>query len=92
MLRQLAIWILLVSAIVAVAAVKPGENILINGTFESEGRAWPPFWDKGGSNASCDPTGGPGKTGAVVFSNREGLKGISSTCRQYDQRIVAGET
>lgn len=91
MLGKLVIWTLFFSASIAVAAVKPGENILINGTFESEGRAWPPFWDKGGSNASCNPTGGPGKTGAVVFSNREGLTGISSTCRQHDQRIVAGE-
>lgn len=92
MLRLLIVSILLVSASVAGAAVKPGENLLINGTFESQGQAGPSFWDKGGSNVSCSPTGGPGKTGALVFSNPEGQKGVRSTCRQYDQQIVAGET
>ena len=92
MLRELVLSILLVSASVVGAAVKPGENLLINGTFESQGQTWPSSWDKGGSNTSCNPTGGPGKTAALVFSNPEGLKGISSTCRQYDQQIIAGET
>jgi len=92
MLRQLLPLILLVSASVVGAAVKPGENILVNGTFESQGQAWPTFWDKGGGNTSANPTGGPGKTGAVVFSNPDGQKGVSSTCRQHDQRIIAGET
>lgn len=92
MLRQLLPLILLVSASVVGAAVKPGENLLINGTFESQGHAFATGWDKGGSNATCNPTGGPGKTGAVVFSNREALKGISSTCRQYDLQLLAGET
>ncbi len=92
MLRDLVLAILLVSASVAGAAVKPGENLLINGTFESQGRACPSFWDKGGSNVSCNPTGGPGNTGALVFSNPGGQKGIRSTCRQYDQQILAGET
>ena len=32
------------------AAVKPGENLLINGTFESPGQAFPTGWDKGGNN------------------------------------------
>lgn len=84
--------ILLLSASVTGATVKPGENLLINGTFESQGQAWPLYWDKGGSNASYNPTGGPGKTGAVVFSNPKGQQGISSFCRQYDLRLVAGET
>ncbi|MEI6503339.1 MAG: hypothetical protein WCP21_20190, partial [Armatimonadota bacterium] len=92
MLRKLALSLLLVSASVVGAAVKPGENILVNGTFESQGQTSPSSWDKGGSNVSCNPTGGPGKTGALVFSNPQGLKGISSTCRQYEQHILADET
>ncbi|MBU0610867.1 MAG: carbohydrate binding domain-containing protein, partial [Armatimonadetes bacterium] len=92
MLRELVLAILLVAASVVGAAVQPGENILINGTFESLGQAFPSFWDKGGSNTSASPTGGPGKTGAVIFSNPDGQKGVSSTCRQYDQKIIAGET
>jgi hypothetical protein len=91
MLRKLVVSVLLISATIAGASVKPGENILINGNFECQGQA-PAFWDKGGSNASCNPTGGPDKTGALIFSNPQGLKGISSRCRQYDQQLVAGET
>ncbi|MEN6345715.1 MAG: hypothetical protein ABFE16_10455 [Armatimonadia bacterium] len=90
--KGLILSILLVSASVAVAAVKPGENLLINGGFEGEQLSFPMFWEKGGSNTGFNPTGGPGNTGAVVFSNPEGLKGIRSTCRQYDQQIIAGET
>jgi len=90
--KGLILSILLVSASVAFAAVKPGENLLINGGFEGEQLNFPMFWEKGGSNTGFNPTGGPGNTGAVVFSNPEGLKGIRSTCRQYDQQILAGET
>lgn len=92
MLSRLVISVLLVAASVAGAAVKPGENLLINGDFESLGTTCPSYWDVSGSNVSCNPTGGPGKTGAVVFSNPAGLKGISSFCRQYDLRLSAGET
>ena len=92
MLRRLAIPILLVTASVVGAAVKPGENLLVNGTFESHGQAWPQCWDKGGASTSANPTGGPGKTGAVIFSNPEAKQGVSSSCRQYDLRLLAGET
>ena len=91
-LRRLVLSVLIVSASVVCAAVKPGQNILINGAFEAEQLDFPMFWHKGGSQTSHDPTGGPGSTGAVVFSNPEGLDGIRVFCRQHDQQIVAGET
>lgn len=92
MLRSLTVWAALAAASVVVAAVQPGENLLINGAFEGEQLAFPMFWEKGGNNTSYNPTGGPGNTGAVVFSNPAGAPGVRSTCRQYDQQIVAGET
>ncbi|MHB8995489.1 MAG: carbohydrate binding domain-containing protein [Armatimonadota bacterium] len=92
MLSKLLISLLLVSASIVGAAVKPGENILINGTFECQGEAAPSYWYKGGSNVSCSPTGGPGKTGALIFSNPKGLKGTSANSRQHDLQLVAGET
>ncbi len=92
MLRKLVLSILLVTAGAVGAAVKPGENLLINGTFASQGRSFPSFWEKSGSNAAVRPTGGPEQTGALVFSNPDGRKGISSFCRQHGQRIIAGET
>ena len=92
MRNRLILSTLIVSASVVCAAVKPGENILINGAFEAEQLDFPMFWEKGGSQTGFDPTGGPGNTGAVVFSNPEGLEGVRSTCRQHDQQIIAGET
>lgn len=92
MVRALVASALLVWAGLAVAAVKPGENLLINGVFEAEQLDFPAFWQKGGDHTGFNPTGGPGNTGAVVFSNPDETEGISSTCRQYDLQIVAGET
>lgn len=92
MLKRLVLPILLVWASVVVAAVEPGENLLINGAFEAEQLDFPMFWQRGGDHTGFDPTGGPGNTGAVVFSNPEGLEGVRSTCRQHDQQIIAGET
>jgi hypothetical protein len=92
MLRKLAPSILFVWTSVVGAAVKPGENLLINGAFEAEQLDFPTFWQKGGDHTGFDPTGGPENTGAVVFSNPEGLEGVRSTCRQHDQQIIAGET
>ncbi|MBM3501649.1 MAG: hypothetical protein FJX74_23600, partial [Armatimonadetes bacterium] len=92
MRKSLVPLILFVWGSVAGAAVKPGENLLINGAFEAEQFDFPPFWEKGGDRTSFEPTGGPEGTGAVVFSNPEGLGGARSTCRQHDQQIIAGET
>jgi len=91
MLKRLVPAILLVSASVALAEVKPGENLLINGDLEAEQVEFPVFWQKGGDHTGYNPTGGPENTGAVVFSNPEGLEGVRSTCRQHDQQIIAGE-
>ncbi|MBN2449847.1 MAG: hypothetical protein JXR77_05625 [Lentisphaeria bacterium] len=92
MLKRLSPCVLLVSAGMALAAVKPGENLLINGAFEAEQLDFPMFWQKTGERTAFDATGGPGNTGAVVFSNPEGAAGVRATCRQHDQQIVAGET
>lgn len=92
MFRLLILPLLLVSASVVGAAIKPGENLLINGAFEGEQLSFPMFWAAGGDHTAFNPTGGPGNTGAVVFSNPKGLKGARSTCRQHDLQLVAGET
>ena len=92
MMKRLVPLILLLSTGIASAAVEPGENLLINGSFETEQLGFPMFWQKGGDNTSYDPTGGPDGVGAVVFSNPDGLEGVRATCRQHDLHIVAGET
>ena len=80
------------SATVVCAAVKPGQNILINGAFEAEQLDFPMFWQKGGNQTGFDPTGGPGNTGAVVFNNQAGAKDVNGSCRQHELQIIAGET
>ena len=92
MLKRLVVSLALVSAGFTVAAVKPGGNLLINGAFEAEQLEFPMFWEKGGQQTRFDPTGGPGNTGAVVFSNPEGAVGVRSTCRQHDLQLVPHET
>jgi hypothetical protein len=92
MLKSLVPLILFVWGSVVGAAVKPGENLVINGAFETDQLGFPTFWEKGGDHTGFEPTGGPEGTGAVVFSNPEGLEGVRSTCRQHDQQIIAGET
>ncbi|HOJ20072.1 MAG TPA: hypothetical protein PLY56_00925 [Armatimonadota bacterium] len=88
MVRILFLPILLVSVSIANAAVKPGENILINGSFDSEDQDGLAFWEKSGVNVSSSRTGGPGKSGVLVFSNPEGKTGVRSTCRQHGQRLA----
>lgn len=92
MLSKLLLPALLLAANAAGAAVQPGENLLMNGSFESLGQAFPSFWDRSGTNTRVTWTGGPGRTGAVIFSNRTGAQGISSFCRQHALRLAAGET
>lgn len=92
MLKKLVLSVALVSTSVACAAVKPGQSILINGAFEAEQLDFPMFWQKGGRQTGFNPTGGPGNTGAVVFSNLDGTEGVNGSCRQHDQQILAGET
>ena len=91
-MKKLMSLMLIVSTGVALAAVEPGDNLLINGSFETEQLGFPMFWQKGGDHTSYDPTGGPDGAAAVVFSNPDGLEGVRSTCRQHDLRVLAGET
>ena len=75
------------------AAVAPGENLLINGTFEAEQVEFPEFWSPSSAKTvSFLRTGGPeGKRAAVV------LKGDASateeaSARQQGLTLVGGGT
>ncbi len=51
-----------VSLAAAFAAVKPGENLLVNGTLEADQADFPPFWHRNGRSKDCfrwHPSGGP---------------------------------
>ena len=50
------------AAAMALAAVKPGENLLVNGTLEADQADFPPFWNANGRSKDCfkwHPSGGP---------------------------------
>ncbi|HCA46970.1 MAG TPA: hypothetical protein DEP45_06260, partial [Armatimonadetes bacterium] len=91
-MKALAALMLVVATGIAVAAVDVGDNLLINGSFETEQLGFPMFWQKSGENTSYGATGGPDGGGAVIFSNPDGLAGVRATCRQQDLRVVGGET
>ena len=101
MIKKLILFAAIFSVAVACAAVKPNRNIIANGTFktqlrddafEAEWLDFPVFWRKGGKEVRFDPTGGPGNTGAVIFSNSTGAEGIDASCRQSELQLIAGET
>jgi len=92
MLKKLIVSAVMIAATIVSGAVKPGQNILLNGAFEAEQLDFPMFWQKGGQQTDFDPTGGPGNTGAIVFGKQSGTEKIRGMCRQYDPQLVAGET
>ncbi len=50
------------AAAMALAAVKPGENLLVNGTLEADQADFPPFWNANARSKDCfkwHPSGGP---------------------------------
>ena len=50
------------AAVSAGAAVKPGENLLVNGTLEADQAEFPPFWTPNSRSKPCfkwHPSGGP---------------------------------
>ena len=50
---------ILCAAAAAFGAVKPGENILLNGKLEADQADFPPYWQANHSQFKWHPTGGP---------------------------------
>lgn len=78
---------------VARSAVGEGENLLINGTFDTEQADLPQFWSPSSSrHVLCHPAGGPeGRTASVVLHSDGSVPGTISM-RQQGLILVAGET
>jgi len=82
----------LCGAVTLSAAVAPGENLVLNGTFEAEQADFPHFWTASPPRlVSFNAAGGPEAVGAVILSNPEGVSGVAAV-RQYGLQLVAGET
>ena len=75
----------------AIAQVKPGDNLLVNGKFDADQEDFPPFWANQASRyLSYNPSGGPNGLPSVKLASAE-PSNTESTFRQYDLELVAGE-
>ncbi len=92
-LRAFALFIVGLLSSELVAAVAPGENLLINGTFEAEQVDFPEFWSPSSAKSvSFLRTGGPeGKKAAVVLKGDVSASDEASA-RQQGLTLVAGGT
>jgi hypothetical protein len=79
--------------LVVVAAVAKGENLLINGAFNTEQTDLPVFWNASSAQqVSCRRGGGPkGQKAAIVLHADGKVPGVVSM-RQQGLVLVAGET
>ena len=78
------------AAVSAVAAVKPGENLLLNGTFEADQADFPPFWAANNRSKPClkwNPGGGPNGLPCITVV---GSKCPDIRLRQFGLNLVAG--
>ena len=72
------------------AVVKPGENLILNGTFESDQMEYPPYWTPSSTDRYIVRTsGGPCGLGYVSIVGR-GVKTDENCIRQRGIRLVAG--
>lgn len=61
-MRSIALFAAVLEAAFAFAAVKPGENLLLNGSLEADQADFPPFWNAGNGvkdSVKWNPDGGP---------------------------------
>lgn len=75
------------------AQVRPDENIVLNGRFDSDQMVVPPCWKlekvRSTDICRCEASGGPEGIPCVTFSNHGGeLKSFS--LRQYEHELVPG--
>ena len=80
----------LLATYVAGAAVRSGENVLLNGRFETDQTDLPLYWAVNAPNGvvSWRPSDGPGGTPCMSFRNPKGRK-AEVTLRQYGLQLVS---
>ena len=90
MVRAAACAAVLACAGVCLAAVEPGENIVLNGALEADQASSPPFWSMSKpEKVSWKPSGGPDGRPYMLISSEEREPG-EATIRQYGLRLVEG--
>ena len=91
-MKKLLFYSLCLLGMTAIAQVKPGDNLLVNGKFDADQEDFPPFWANQASRyLSYNPSGGPNGLPSVKLASAE-PSNTESTFRQYDLELVPGET
>lgn len=91
MKRFLAWLAIAVVPMVGHGAVAPGENLLVNGAFDTEQADLPEFWSPSSAKqVGCLPAGGPEGRKAAIVLHVEGTG--TASMRQQGLVLVAGET
>nr|MCR4574275.1 carbohydrate binding domain-containing protein [Lentisphaeria bacterium] len=91
-MKKLLFYSLCLLGMAAIAQVKPGDNLLVNGKFDADQEDFPPFWANQASRyLSYNPSGGPNGLPSVKLASAE-PSNTESTFRQYDLELVPGET
>ena len=78
----------LLAAATAVSAVKPGENLLLNGRLEADQVDFPPFWKCGSASrpfVKWHPHGGPD---GLPYLSLQGDKAPDLRIRQFGLNLV----
>lgn len=92
-MRQLFVLGVLALATAANAAVKEGENLLLNGSFEAQQASFPEFWNPSSARqVEYRPTGGPGGESAAVVLLGDGNTPGTASARQQGLTLVEGES
>ena len=90
-MKKTALFVAAFTAAFVVAAVKPGENLLLNGVLEADQADFPPFWNpntKSEMDVKWHPSGGPG--GLPYFSINKGGNNPNVRIKQYGLDLVPG--
>lgn len=80
----------LLASIMALGEVKCGENVLLNGRFETDQTELPLYWTVNGPRdvVTCRPADGPGGAPCMAFRNPDGRK-VEVALRQYGIQLVS---
>ena len=77
----------------AFAAVKPGENLLVNGTLEADQMDFPPFWDPFSRSKECflwHSSGGPNGLPYIWCMRRSARRRASGRLARFSGDDGAG--
>lgn len=89
MTKNILLALLMLMAQLCFCAVKPGENLVVNGELESYQADFPPFWQMEKDSCQYKYNAGPDGVGAFIFDSESSR---NTALRQFDLPLPEGET